>query len=269
MSSFDLLADEDLIYQKKQPTRNKKKTKQQHYEKSIIPETEFTKIHLSEVWVVILKYFDFKSLYTSFLFVDKKVCEILYSLEFQKYILNREFEDVLSGEYESDHSALYSQNQSLQRSLMRVLEINDRLNIFELRKTHSKPKSDHPHKVFENLFFGLLNKRTNFTNRNMKLRKLIKVKVSIGTRSEVEFDSYKRGKMKLFRSANENGFGMVETIPDVHKEERKQMECEHFNILVSRNGNDPDYPFTLRCKTCDATGLPWRDTVQKQIQKYL
>ena len=286
MSAFDLLDDEELInlhnFKKNKQTKNKKKSTP--IAKLKPQETEFTKIHLTEVWHVILQYLDLKSLYTSILLVDKKVYEIVNTIEFQRFILSRDFADIFSGENETDHAALYK-NMRFQGSLERILESNDPTNIFKFRtainnnnnRKKKKKATDEllpsivdSQQVFENLYIDLLNKRTKFINRNMKLRTLIRGKAYIGTRSEIEFDAYKRGKMKLFKAAGEKGFGILdnETISEIQKEERKQIECEHFNVMIIKNENVKT-PYTLICKTCKAADDHSRETITKLIQKYL
>src|SRR3989338_4085853 len=166
MSSFSLLDDADLLLTNHKPKKgSSKKNKKQS-----ISSTEFTKIHLEEVWVIILSYCDIRTLYLQYVHIDRKVYQILQSIPFQKSLLIREFHSILSGEEEKDHEGLYERAKPmLTKRIEQVLERNDPLNTFGLRSTFSK-KSDHPLKVFVNIYFGLLNRRINLKNRNMKIR---------------------------------------------------------------------------------------------------
>ncbi|EFC37556.1 predicted protein [Naegleria gruberi] len=250
MSSFALL-DEDYLLNTI-PKKSNKKPKPK-----VLTETIFTKIHLEEIWIVILNYFEIKDLYTVYVLIDRKIRNIIYSLPFQKYLLERTFGKIISTEEERDHAALFiKEGKTLEKEIENMFQLKDPRNIFGFQKkfipSDMKPEQ---HLVFQKLYFALLNRRIKFTNRNMKLREQFRSYTSYIYAFQEEYDNFKRSTRKGTKAlqAAEQGYGLMdnEHRSEIDNEKRRQLDCDHFMISVSF---DPvqTRQCILTCKSCKA-----------------
>ena len=236
MSSFHLLLLEETLQTPPQPIRKQHKKKRQtsnetSTQNTKVEETEFSKIHLNEIWVVILSFIDTKTQYKSLALVDKLICGILYSIPLLKSSLQRTFSGIISGEEEQDHLPLLNYgSMTLSKRIDKVFSSNDPLNIFGFASNSECSSSESETKyetetiqdiplTFHNLYIGLLNRRLNITNRNVKLREFL-------------------------------GLGGCLDCPSCYnRKNNKQIHCEHFRILVKHDQNN-NYILNLECKSC-------------------